>query len=194
MRLEQASITVLPDNCRSAIRQRPNIKSARASDMLRARLFKALRDSARYEVRRNVMVPLSKASLRLVTLSKGSYLGVSLPFDSQSSCNVSFDLLVIDREERWAGGFVVCNPDTRSQRAMRCLERTLRAAELVLRAYVRQHGIGYVDTVVVGIVHGSEWTSDSDMMFAEWEFDNLMDLNRRPALPEHRSSKQNGKA
>jgi len=142
--------------------RRPDRRAVRHLDVLRFRLANALQTSGRFEVRRNVVVRLSDDAIGLVRRSKGAYIGISLPRHSQSSVCTSLDLLVIDERENWAGGFVVSHECARSPRAMRRLERDIRAVELVLRAHVRNSGWKSVDTVTVGIIDGGHPSSDAN--------------------------------
>jgi hypothetical protein len=144
-------------------RIRIDIRAARRNDLLRARLADALRGSGRYAVRWNVRVPMTAESRRWVRRAKGAYIGASLPCgDGTAECTV-IDMVVIDERNGWAGGYAFCWGGSHSSRARRRIAGDLRAAELVLRAYLaRSSASKCIATVTVGIIDGAANNSESD--------------------------------
>jgi len=143
-------------------RIRIDVRAARRNDLLRARLTDALRGS-RYAVRRNVRVPLSAESRRWVRRAKGAYIGASLPCGDGTAESTVIDMIVIDERNGWAGGYGFCWGGSHSSRARRRIAGDLRAAELVLRAYLaRSSASKDIAAVTVGIIDGAANNSESD--------------------------------
>lgn len=158
-------------------RKRTDIRAARRCDLLKDNLARAIRNSGRYKIRRNFPVPITAASLDLIRRSKGAYLGTSLPSDTNSFDKLTLDLLVIGEQDMWAGGFVVCCEGERSARAMRRLERTVRASELLLRSHLREAGWPLVDTVTVGIIYAeSKIANANDIVISQQEIEDRLDI------------------
>jgi hypothetical protein len=143
-------------------RIRIDVRAARRNDLLRARLADLLRGSGRYAVRRNVRVPLTAESRRWVRRAKGAYVGASLPCGDGTAESTVIDMVVIDERNGWAGGYAFCWGGSHSSRARRRIAGDLRAAELVLRAYLARSSASPIATATVGIIDGAANGSESD--------------------------------
>jgi hypothetical protein len=128
-----------------------DLHPARRNDLLRRGLVSALRSSGRYSVLTNASVPVSDIARAAVRRAGGGYLAASLPIDGRCDM-VVLDLLVVDERHRWAGAYAFCREGAPSALARSRIEDDLRAAELVLRAHLRQTLSAPIDVVTVGII------------------------------------------
>jgi hypothetical protein len=126
----------------------------RRNDLLRRGVIEALRGSGRYSVLTNASVPVPDMARAAVRRAGGGYLAASLPLDGRCDM-VVLDLLVVDERHRWAGAYAFCREGAPSALARSRIEEDLRAAELVLRAHLRQMLSAPIDVVTVGVIDGS---------------------------------------
>jgi hypothetical protein len=134
---------------------------ARRNDLLRRGVIAVLRSSGRYSVITSASVPVPDAARAAVRRASGGYLAASLPIEGRCDM-VVLDLLVVDENERWAGAYAFCRQGAPSALARSRIEDDLRAAELVLRAHLRQTLSAPIDVVTVGIIDGSAEPDEAD--------------------------------
>jgi hypothetical protein len=151
-------------------KSRVDAAAVRQNDLLKAQLTSALSKSGRYAVKRNVVVPLTSESRRLIRRLNGEYIGTSLSCGNPGTDDAVVDLVIIDEHNDWAGAYVFSWNGSHSARTRRKIERNLRSVELVLRSHLRQTHSPHIATVTVGIIDGgadSEGADDLTISLAE---------------------------
>lgn len=164
-------------------RIRIDVRAARCGDILRSSLAATLRRTDHYVVHRNVRVPLTLQAKQQVRKAKGRYLGTALPCTEPVVGHSMLDLLVVDKSNRWAGGYAVCWGNSHSTRARRRIARDLRAVELVLRAYMARSAGEQIETVTIGLIDGvADSANSDDVTIALDEISDHFDLQQKLAV------------
>ncbi|WP_398466504.1 hypothetical protein [Tardiphaga sp.] len=123
--------------------------------LLQRTLGDALAASGRFEVMSDVPVPVTEAAHDLLTSrnSTRDLAKIRLKSDSNTVRMITLDLIVVDVEAGWAGGYDVKRGNGATEsRKRRPLEHDLRAARLVLSSFLGKYGYGDITNVTTGII------------------------------------------
>jgi hypothetical protein len=124
-------------------------------------VLEALRGSGRYSVVANARILVPESARAAVRRAGGGYVATRLPLEGRCE-TVVIDMVVVDERNGWAGGYAFCRHGAQSLLARRRIEDDLRAAELVLRAYLGTTRSAPIHTVTVGIIDGSAEAEHAD--------------------------------
>lgn len=114
----------------------------------------ALRHSGRFVVLPGTEIPITAAADSLASLSSADALaGIELPHEPPFVRNVTLDLVVVDRERGWAGGFECKRGRGKcTSRLLRPIVRDLEATGVLLTSYLQGRGFETVGSTVTGLI------------------------------------------
>jgi hypothetical protein len=127
----------------------------RHGHMLQRGLGDALAASGRFDVMNDVPMPITGAAHDLLTSENSSHdlAKIRLKSDSSVIRMVTIDLVVVDQESGWAGGYDVKRGNGATEsRKRRPIEHDLRASRLVMASFLEKQGYEGIRNVTTGVI------------------------------------------
>lgn len=126
----------------------------RHGHLLELAVVSALRASGRFEVLTGVTIPITAAADSLIAATPPETLErIALRYDAPTVRTVNVDIVVVETERGWAGGFDCKRGGGQlTQRLLRPLVRDLECTGVLLRSFLRDRGYATVDHVTVGLI------------------------------------------
>ena len=115
----------------------------------------ALVASDRFEVRTNVDLPLVTGARQLLDArnSDQALANIRLSVDSEADSIVNVDLVVVDPDRGWAGGYQIKRGNGATEHwKRRRIMRDLQSSRLVLASYLRKEGYGTIEDVSARVI------------------------------------------